>query len=123
MITGIGVDLCSIERIKRALRSEQFRGKIFSREEISYAERKNTRRYESYAACFAAREAFSKASGIPLMSVMDGENFSLAHDDNGKPQILISSELAEKFGFNAKIFVSLTHEEGYACAMVVIENL
>ena len=119
MIQGIGVDLCSIARIKKAIESKHFRDKIFSPEEISYAESKGiTKRAESYSACFAAREAFCKASGINLMSVMNGESFAVIHDSQGKPYI----RLSEKFGFEYKIFLSLSHEKDFVCAMVVIEN-
>ena len=119
MIQGIGVDLCSIARIKKAIESKHFRERIFAPEEISYAEAKGIKkRPQSYAACFAAREAFCKASGINLMNVMNGENFAVIHDSNGRPGI----RLSEKFGFQYKIFLSLSHEKDFACAMVIIEN-
>ena len=120
MILGIGVDLCSIERIKNSLKSQHFRNRIFSPEEISYCEGKGFRRYESYAAGFAAREAFCKASGMTLSAVMFGGNFALSRTD-GAPIDKLSGELGGKFP-SAKIFVSITHEKDYALAMVVIEN-
>ncbi|MBQ6969601.1 MAG: holo-ACP synthase [Synergistaceae bacterium] len=120
MILGIGVDLCSIERIKNSLKSQHFRNRIFSPEEISYCEGKGFRRYESYAAGFAAREAFAKASGINLASVISENNFTLTRTD-GVPGIKISKKLGEKIP-STKIFVSITHEKDYALAMVVIEN-
>lgn len=121
MISGIGVDLCRISRIQRALKSQHFKTKIYAPEETAYCEGKGMRKYESYAAGFAAREAFSKASGLHLMLVMKAENFSLIRI-NGKPEIKLSGELAD-FSRDAKIFVSLSHEGDYACAMVAIENL
>lgn len=120
MLKGIGVDLCKISRIERALKSEHFRDKIFSPEEKKYCEAKGSRKFESYAACFAAREAFCKAAGLNLMLVMDANNFSLIHDENGKPIIKLSGELEN---FRAKIFLSISHEDEYACALVVVENL
>ena len=119
MIAGIGVDLCSVDRMKRALQSRHFRDEIFSPEEISYCESKGERRYESYAGAFAAREAFCKASGAPLMAVMSGENFALLHDDEGVPSIRLTGRLAVQ---SAKIFVSISHEKDYAVAMVVIDK-
>lgn len=118
MVSGIGVDLCSIERMKRALTSQHFREKIFSPEEISYCESKGIRRYESYAGSFAAREAFCKASGESLHSVMFGGNFALIHTD-GVPSIRLTGGLAIP---SAKIFVSITHEKDYALAFVVIDK-
>ena len=119
MIVGIGVDICSIPRIENAIKSEHFRREIFNRDEIAYCESKGKRRAESYAASFAAREAFSKASGIHLGRVMFGKNFALIRDSNGKPEIKLSGELVMN---DANIFVSISHEEGYACAMLVSER-
>lgn len=118
MIHGVGIDLCSISRIERALGSKHFRDRIFSPEEISYSESKGKRRCESYAACFAAREAFCKASGFALISVMNGRDFAVIHDSDGRPGI----RLSEKFGFPYKIFLSLSHEKDLACALVIIED-
>ena len=118
MVSGIGVDLCGIERMKKALQSRYFRDEIFSPEEISYCEAKGAGRYESYAAGFAAREAFCKASGSSLMAVMLGKNFALIRT-NGVPSIRLTGDLVIP---SAKIFVSITHEKDYALAMVVIEK-
>ena len=119
MIAGIGADLCSIERMRKALTSKHFRDRIFSSEEISYCERKGERRYESYAAGFAAREAFCKASGRTLGDVMFGGNFALIRSD-GVPSIRLTGKLIIP---SAKIFVSITHEKDYALAMVVIDKM
>ena len=118
MVSGIGADICSIERMKQALTSQHFRDKIFSPEEISYCEAKGSRRYESYAGGFAAREAFCKASGKNLASVMFGGNFALIHTD-GVPSIRLTGGLVIP---SAKIFVSITHEKDYALAFVVIDK-
>ena len=113
MVIGIGIDLCKISRIERALQFEHFKTKIFTPEEISYCEAKGP---ESYAASFAAREAFCKASNTPLMLAMNSVSLSR---ENGRPSIKLSGELAT---FSGKIHVSISHEGDYACAMVVIEE-
>ena len=114
MISGIGIDLCSISRIERAIQSGHFKERIFTPEEIAYCEAKGTKSAESYASCFAAREAFVKASGVPLASVMFGGNFSLSRSE-GVPRIIFPE-------FEHNIFVSITHEGDYACAVVIIER-
>ncbi len=119
MVSGIGVDLCSIERMKKALSSGHFRDRIFSPDEIEYSEAKGKRRYESYAAGFAAREAFCKASGKNLADVMFGGNFRLLRSD-GIPSVKLSGSLEIP---DSKIFISITHEADYACAMVIIEKI
>ena len=123
MITGIGVDLCSIPRIEAALKSEHFKENIFSLNEIAYCEGKGAKKFYSYASCFAAREAFIKAARVSLGTVMLGRNFELIRDDVGAPIIRLTGDLEELFPEDeSRIFVSLTHEGEYACAMVVIEK-
>ena len=124
MITGIGVDLCSISRIRNALASVHFRESIFSLNEIAYAESKGAKRFDSYAACFAAREAFIKASRLQLTSVMLSRNFELVRNDDGAPTVRLYGNLAARYPEDeAKVFVSISHEGDYACAMVVIEKI
>ena len=123
MIAGIGVDVCRISRIQKALESEHFRTRIFTPEEIAYCESKGRQKFYSYASSFAAKEAFVKAAGVSLDTVMFGGNFGLVRDNTGTPAIKLSGKLAELFPENkSRIFVSLTHEGEYACAMVLIEK-
>ena len=124
MIAGIGVDLCMAARMQKALESEHFRTRVFTPEEIAYCEAKGRQKFYSYAATFAAREAFVKAAGVSLESVMYSGEFGLVRDDTGAPAVRLTGELAERFPENEnRIFVSLTHEGEYACAMVVIEKI
>ena len=123
MIIGIGVDLCSISRIQNAMTSAHFRENVFSLEEIAYSESKGAKKFMSYAACFAAREAFIKAARLSLASVMFSRNFELLRNENGAPVISLTGELGAIFPEEEyKIFVSISHEEDYSCAMVVIEK-
>ena len=68
MIAGIGVDLCRLSRIESAMKSEHFRESVFTLEEIAYCESRGKRKMDSYASCFAAREAFVKASDLVHLS-------------------------------------------------------
>ena len=123
MIAGIGVDLCRVARMQKALKSEHFRNGLFTPEEIAYCESKGEQKFYSYASSFAAREAFIKAAGVSLDTVMYSGDFGLVRNDDGAPSIKLSGKLAELFPENeSRIFVSLTHEGEYACAMVVIEK-
>ena len=54
---------------------------------------------------------------------MFGGNFSLSRNSEGKPEIILLSEEIKNKIPNTKIFVSITHENDYACAMVVIEKI
>ncbi len=62
-ILGLGVDICEIERMERALgRHPTMRERVFTPEERAYCDAK-ARPAESYAGRFAAREAVIKALG------------------------------------------------------------
>ena len=123
MIVGIGFDLCSISRIKRALDFPGFVERVFSKEEIKYCESKKLNKYESYASSFAAREAFAKASGINLFKLF-GEKFCVKRVD-GKPEIIISSEILCEIKIKIKfkkIHVSLTHDGDFTGAFIILEE-
>ena len=62
-VLGLGVDICEIERMERALaRHPTMRDRVFTPEEVAYCDGR-ARPAESYAARFAAREAVIKALG------------------------------------------------------------
>ena len=66
MIIGIGIDMIEVDRVNEKIdRTKGFKEKIFSEGEILFCEsRKN--KTQSYAARFAAKEAFLKATGLGL---------------------------------------------------------
>ena len=126
MIAGIGIDLCRVSRMQRAVRSLRFVERVFRAEEIAYAESKGNERARaaSYASAFAAREAFCKASGVPLARVALAPGFCLLRK-GGVPEIKLSPEIEALFlpGLPRRLWVSLTHDGDYAAAVVVIERL
>ena len=64
-----------------------------------------------------------KAAGVSLDTVMFSGNFGLVRDEDGAPAVRLSGKLAELFpAEDSRIFVSLTHDGEYACAIVVIEK-
>ena len=99
----------------RAVRSRHFVERVFRPEEIVYAEAKGGERARaaSYASAFATREAFCKASGVPLTEVTLGKGFCL-----------LSPRTEASFlpGRSKRLWVSLTHDGDYAAAVVIIET-
>ena len=63
MIKGIGVDIIEVKRIAMSLEKHDFAEKFFSDEERAYCDSKKKQSAQSYAARFAAKEAFVKALG------------------------------------------------------------
>ena len=110
-----GIDLVEIKKIEKALESESFKKRVYGENELKELENK---RVESYAAAFAAKEAFSKAVGTGLCG-FDLREAEVLHDENGKPYFKLSGrakELADKLNFDFAL--SLTHTDEYAAAMV-----
>lgn len=123
MITGIGVDIIEVERIKKIIvnYSDAALNKIFTKTEQSYCEQFNERKYEHYAARFAAKEAFSKAIGTGFNNNFKLNEIGVFNIEIGKPQIELFGNLLELYG-KYKIHISIAHLKEYAIANVIIEN-
>jgi holo-[acyl-carrier protein] synthase len=123
MIVGIGIDMIEVDRVMEKIRKNNgFREKVFSPAEIEFCE--SNRKSENYAARFAAKEAFLKATGFGLMLGNDLSNIEIVNDVNGKPDIVLSGNFkvqAEQNNWN-NIHLSLSHVQQMACAVVIIER-
>ena len=124
MITGIGIDMIEVDRVTEKINKDRgFREKIFSANEISFCESK-LNSGENYAARFAAKEAFLKATGQGLGLGYNLSDIEVAADQNGKPSLVLNGsfgQMATEHGWN-KIHVSLSHLKTVACAIVIIEQ-
>jgi len=119
-----GVDIVSVERIKKSiLRSGQkFLDTVFTKQEQTYCDSKGLHRFESYAARFAAKEAVSKAFGTGLCKEAALLNIETINDEHGKPIVILHNE--SKLYFNKMEFISisisLSHTDETAIAFVTI---
>jgi len=118
-ILGLGVDLCEIARMERALeRHPTMRGRVFTPEEIAYCDSK-ARPAESYAGRFAAREAVIKAlGGYPGRGWQD---ISVTRAPSGAPAILLQGNAkarADALGID-RVLITFTHERMNAVAFAV----
>ena len=81
MIAGLGTDMIEVERIKAKIEKDQgFRELVFSELEISYCE-SMAKKYEHFAARFAAKEAFLKALGTGWASGTAFNEIEILHDE------------------------------------------
>lgn len=62
-VIGVGVDLCSVPRIARAMEREHFMRRVYTQEERAYLKSRGKSAPQSAAAMFAAKEAVAKALG------------------------------------------------------------
>lgn len=123
MIVGVGIDMIEVDRVMEKVgRNNGFKEKVFSKNEIEFCD--SNRKSENYAARFAAKEAFLKATGFGLLLGNDLSQIEIISDVNGKPSINLTGEFkqhADKNGWT-KIHVSLSHLQQVACAVVIIER-
>jgi holo-[acyl-carrier protein] synthase len=123
MIVGVGIDMIEVGRVlDKVNKNNGFREKVFSINEIQFCE--SQRNAEHYAARFAAKEAFLKATGFGLLMGDDLSEIEIVTDENGKPSIKLAGNFkkhAVDHGWT-KIHVSLSHLQQIACAVVIIER-
>ncbi len=125
MIVGSGVDLCEVERIRRvaARFGRRFLERIFTPQEIAYAERKASK-FERYAARFAAKEAAMKAIGTGWRKGVRWKDFEVVNLPTGKPTLVFhgkAAEFAARLGVR-NVALSITHTRETALAHVILEN-
>ncbi|MGH2852437.1 MAG: holo-ACP synthase [Solirubrobacteraceae bacterium] len=114
---GIGLDLLEIERLERALaRRPNLATRLFHPGELAYSGQRG-KPAQHLAARFCAKEAVSKALGLPVFAPLDievvggGEDVGLALHGAARAR---ASELGVEVG------LSLTHTRGMAAAVAVL---
>jgi holo-[acyl-carrier protein] synthase len=118
-IVGLGVDICEIARMERALaRHPTMRQRVFTPEEIAYCDTK-ARPAESFAGRFAAREATIKALGG--YRGKRWQDISVGRHPSGAPSIALDGNAkrrADAQGID-RILITFTHEKTSAVAVAV----
>jgi holo-[acyl-carrier protein] synthase len=125
MILGTGVDIAEVPRIRESIErhGERFLRRIFTEEEIRYCESK-ARRYESYAARFAAKEAGMKALGTGWSRGVRWRDIEVVRPKGQRPTIQFhgaAEAIAGRLGAR-NVALSLTHTAAEALAHVILEN-
>ncbi len=124
MIAGLGVDIVSVKRIHDLSQRWQshFLQKIFSESEIDYCTAKTGRAVsQSFAARFAAKEAFKKAltaSGNTMP--LNWKDVWVEHTEEDVPFLRFSNQLQKEMEL-FDCHLSLSHENDFAVAMVILE--
>ena len=113
-IRGIGIDLCTIERMQRLLDENRPLRRMFTPDEEAYIRSKGVTAAQTMAGIFAAKEAVLKALGtgmtIPMTEIV------IRHTELGQPLVELTGKTAEISGH---FLLSITHEGGMAAAMAV----
>jgi len=124
MIVGIGIDLVESDRFLDWSAFKKQR--IFTKKELEYADNDNANSEKHLANFWAAREACLKALGIGFGDDIAFSDISVVHDDNNKPELLLGggarAALKGIAGTGAKVFLSITDQDHFSAAVVVIEK-
>ena len=123
-MVGIGVDLCAIDRIAKAIEKEHYVSRIFTAQERAYMDARGVGRAQSAAAMFAAKEAVAKALGTGFADGIMPEQIEVTHDAAGAPGILLHGRALERMqqAGGTRVMLSLSHEENTAIAFAIIER-
>jgi len=120
MILGIGLDLCEIHRIEKAIARVHFLERGFTPAERGrILSASGSRRGEIAAGLFAAKEAVAKALGTGF----DGfgpDAVEILPDVHGRPTCVLHKKALELAG-GGHIHVSITHEGDMAAATAILE--
>lgn len=126
MILGIGIDLVECDRFLDWSAFKKQR--IFTKKELEYADTDNANAEKHLANFWAAREACLKALGTGFGEDIAFSDVSVIHDDAGKPELLLAGgakaalkELAS--GGDTKIHLTITDQNDYSAAFVIIEKI
>lgn len=130
MIIGLGSDLCDIRRVHETLErfGERFTQKVFTAVERDRSDRRN-KRAASYAKRFAAKEACAKALGTGLRNGVFWRDMGVENHSSGAPTLVLTGgakarlEAMTPAGHSANIHLTITDDDPYAQAFVIIEAL
>lgn len=116
MITGTGIDIVEIDRIKKAVKrwGKHFLDHVFCESELEYAKAHKFAN-QHLAVRFAAKEAVFKAAGGRVQ--FGWKDIEIKNDAKGKPYCVV-----HKKGFKKKIHLSLSHCKNYAVASAIITS-
>ena len=127
MILGVGSDLIDVRRIERTIErhGERFLVRIFTPIERAKAEGR-TRRIETYAKRFAAKEACAKALGTGLRAGVFWRDMGVVNLPSGRPTMKLTGGALARLnaitpaGCEPRIDLTISDEGPMAQALVVI---
>ncbi|MBX3229383.1 MAG: holo-ACP synthase [Labilithrix sp.] len=122
MIVGLGIDVCSIDRMRKALErhGDRFFARICTEEERADLAGRDVA--TSLAGRFAVKEAFAKA--LDGARGVGWHEVQVRRAPSGRPTLELSGNAVTKMKeFGAESWhVSITHDAGVAVAVVVLEG-
>jgi holo-[acyl-carrier protein] synthase len=122
VVRGVGTDVVDIGHFESVIARSRpgFLKRLFTENEIAYCETFKDN-MASYAAIFAAKEAFLKAVRTGLAPGIRWTDVEVVHARSGAPSIVVRRRCALLLA-KGQAHVSLSHSRMTAHAVVVIED-
>ena len=104
-ILGIGVDIIENKRIKKSIKNDKFKNRIYSSKELNQSTL-TTNKISFFSKRFAAKEAFAKALGIGIRNNLNFKDIEIINDKLGKPYFVKNKKISKMIqkNFNVKNF-------------------
>jgi len=126
VIISIGIDIIEVYRIRETIsRTPRFLERVYTESERAYCESKGAAAAQSYAARFAAKEAFLKALKTGWRGKITWHDIEIVSGESGVPSLKIQGEaqnILANLGAN-QIHLSLSHTTEHAVAQVILERI
>ena len=125
-ILGIGVDIIKNERIRKLIKNNKFKSRIYSTKELKLS-KKTKNKIAFFSKRFAAKEAFSKALGTGFSSNLNFKDIEIINDKKGMPKYAENKKILKIVQRKYKIkkfnsFLSISDEKDYSTAFAIIES-
>jgi holo-[acyl-carrier protein] synthase len=126
VIVSIGIDIIEVYRIRETLRrTPRFAVRVFTERERAYCKAKGVTAAQSFAARFAAKEAFLKALKTGWRGRITWHDIEIISNEMNVPNLKIRGEaqnILENLGAN-RIHLTLSHTTEHAVAQVILEKI
>ena len=125
-ILGIGVDIIKNARIRKLIKSNKFKSRIYTTKELKLS-KKTKNKIAFFSKRFAAKEAFSKALGTGFSSNLNFKDIEIINDKKGMPKYAENKKIIKIVQRKYKIkkfnsFLSISDEKDYSTAFAIIES-
>ena len=120
MIVGLGTDIVEIARIEQVINRHgaEFLDRVYTAAE----QREGNGRLSYLAGRWAAKESAAKALGCGIGADCAFADIEVLNDELGRPVMTCRAAAAEKLGNGLRWHVSISHEDAYAVATVIVER-
>jgi len=116
----IGIDIVVISRIEKLIKrfGDKALKKYLSDDEILLVKNSSTA-----SGFWAVKEATSKALGVGIGKKCSFYDIKIEKTKKNAPIVKLSKKVRKRFKIRKKIAVSITHDGGFAIAVVVLKKI